>query len=112
MCELCSAQTGQRGERACGTGKEHADPITILLAAAVVGIFCPPLTTAASGPYTISHGHQRNGQQLALTALNGVGGDLQRKCSPIGLGNVDTEDEADPRVLPPNVSLSFPQLDV
>ena len=48
----------------------------------------------------------------ALTALDGVGGDLQRQRPAVGLRDVDAEDQPHPRVLPPDVRLPLAELDV
>lgn len=48
----------------------------------------------------------------ALTALDGVGGDLQRQRPAVGLRDVDAEDQPHARVLPPDVRLPLAELDV
>lgn len=48
----------------------------------------------------------------ALTALDGVGGHLQRQRPAVGLRDVDAEDQPHPRVLSPNVRLPLAQLNV
>ena len=48
----------------------------------------------------------------ALTALDGVGGHLQRQRPAIGLRDVNAEDQPHPRVLSPDVRLPLAQLDV
>lgn len=49
---------------------------------------------------------------LLLTALDGVGGYLQREGPPVGLWDVNSEDQSHTCVLPPNVCFSLPQLNV
>lgn len=52
------------------------------------------------------------GLEQALTALDGVGGDLEGDVLSSGLRNVHTEHQANTRVLPAHVRLALPQLDV
>lgn len=52
------------------------------------------------------------GGGAALTALDGVGGDLQRQRPAVGLRDVDAEDQPHARVLPPDVRLPLAELDV
>lgn len=52
------------------------------------------------------------GSEQMLTALDGMGGDLEGDVLSSGLRNVHTEHQANTRVLPPHVRLALPQLDV
>ena len=47
-----------------------------------------------------------------LTALHRDGGGLQRQHLAVGLGDVHPEHHPDPRVLPADVRLPLPELDV
>lgn len=49
---------------------------------------------------------------LLLTALDRVGGYLQREGPPVGLWDVNSEDQSHTCVLPPDVCFSLPQFDV
>lgn len=51
-------------------------------------------------------------ERVVLTALDGVGGHLQRQCPAVGLRDVDAEDQPHSGVLPPNVRLPFAKLNV
>lgn len=56
--------------------------------------------------------HRPAPPRTALTALDGVGRGLQGDDPAAGLGDVHAEHQPHTRVLPPDVRLAFPQLDV
>lgn len=49
---------------------------------------------------------------LLLTTLDRVRGHLERQRPAIGLWDVNSEDQPHPGVLPPDVCLPFPQLNI
>lgn len=55
---------------------------------------------------------QKSQHGVLLTTLDRVRGHLERQRPAIGLWDVNSEDQPHPGVLPPDVCLPFPQLDV